>query len=85
MKIAISLPNLQNLFFLKKPIIYGFYKSLKHKLAEEDLFDMEAYLLLLRSRSGSRGVSIGIRGYFGSSGGYGYYLLKGLDKPWRLI
>ena len=71
---------------LEKPIIYGFYKFLKHKLAEDDLLDMEVYLLLLlRSRSGSRGVSIGSRSYSGSPVGYGYYVLKGLGKLWRLI
>ena len=33
----------------------------------------------------SRGVSIGSRSYSGSPVGYGYYVLKGLGKLWRLI
>ena len=43
------------------------------------------YPPLLESRSGSRGVSRGSRGYFGSPGGYGYYHLKGLEKRERFI
>ena len=39
---VISLPNLKISDFLKKSIIYGFYESLKQKLAEDDLLDMEA-------------------------------------------
>ena len=85
MKIAISLPTLKNPDFFEKADYLWLLQVLKHKLAEEDLLDMEAYLLLLRSRSGSRGVSIGSRGYSGSPVGYGYYLLKGLGKLWRLI
>ena len=37
-------------------------------------------ICLSECRSGSRGVSRGSRGYFGSPGGYGYDNLKGLEK-----